>query len=154
MTKSTCFCYRICLVLIVTLVVSPLALALHEPKKGPSEWRGYKFKEQDIKKAKLLGANCVEIHTGKFCNLFNLNKSFSNEFIKIKKVVQYANIIGLEVHAGHGLTYQTAKMIKKIKKLRRMVLVIFSNLQMRIIRNYFLISLYLAFQGKARINCE
>ena len=35
-----------------------------------------------------------------------------------------------------------------------MVLVFFSNLQMRIIRNYFLISLYLAFQGKARINCE
>jgi hypothetical protein len=51
MTKSTCFCYRICLVLIVTLVVSPLALALHEPKKGPSEWRGYKFKEQDMKEA-------------------------------------------------------------------------------------------------------
>ena len=28
-------------------------------------------KIQDIKKANSLGANCVEIHTGKFCNLYN-----------------------------------------------------------------------------------
>ena len=74
----------------------------------------------DIRKAKKLGADCVELHTGKFCNLYNLNKKFFNEFIKIKKVAQYANIIGLEVHAGHGLTYQTAKMIKKIKSVKEL----------------------------------
>ena len=75
---------------------------------------------QNIKKAKKLGADCVELHTGKFCNLYNLNKKFFNEFIKIKKVAHYANIIGLEVHAGHGLTYQTAKMIKKIKSVKEL----------------------------------
>ena len=75
---------------------------------------------QDIRKAKKLGADCVELHTGKFCNLYNLNKKFFNEFIKIKKVAEYANIIGLEVHAGHGLTYQTAKMIKKIKSVKEL----------------------------------
>jgi len=75
---------------------------------------------QDIRKAKKLGADCVELHTGKFCNLYNLNKKFFNEFIKIEKVAQYANIIGLEVHAGHGLTYQTAKMIKKIKYIKEL----------------------------------
>jgi len=31
---------------------------------------------QDIRKAKKLGADCVELHTGKFCNLYNLNKKF------------------------------------------------------------------------------
>ena len=75
-------------------------------------------KIQDIKKAKLLGANCVELHTGKFCNLFNLNKNFSNEFTKIKKGSYFANKIGLEVHAGHGLTYQSAKRIAKIKNIK------------------------------------
>ena len=75
---------------------------------------------QDIRKAKKLCVDCVELHTGKFCNLYNLNKKFFNEFIKIKKVAQYANIIGLEVHAGHGLTYQTAKMIKKIKSVKEL----------------------------------
>ena len=75
---------------------------------------------QDVGKAKKLGADCIELHTGKFCNLYNLNKKFFNEFIKIKKAAQYANIIGLEVHAGHGLTYQTAKMIKKIKNIKEL----------------------------------
>ena len=75
---------------------------------------------RDIGKAKKLGADCIELHTGKFCNLYNLNKKFFNEFNKIKKAAQYANIIGLEVHAGHGLTYQTAKMIKKIKNIKEL----------------------------------
>jgi pyridoxine 5-phosphate synthase len=75
---------------------------------------------QDVGKAKKLGADCIELHTGKFCNLYNLNKKFFNEFIKIKKAAKYANIIGLEVHAGHGLTYQTAKMIKKIKNIKEL----------------------------------
>ncbi len=73
-----------------------------------------------IRKAKKLGADCVELHTGKLCNLYNLNKKFYNEFVKIKKVAQYANIIGLEVHAGHGLNYQTVKMIKKIKNVKEL----------------------------------
>ena len=67
-----------------------------------------------------MGADCVELHTGKFCNLYNLNKKFFNEFIKIKKAAEYANIINLEVHAGHGLTYQTAKMIKTIKNIKEL----------------------------------
>ncbi|MDP7541242.1 MAG: pyridoxine 5'-phosphate synthase [Candidatus Pelagibacter bacterium] len=75
---------------------------------------------RDIRKAKKLGADCVELHTGKFCNLYNLNKKFFNEFAKIKKVAQYANTIGLEVHAGHGLTYKTTKMIKKIKNIKEL----------------------------------
>ena len=75
-------------------------------------------KIQDIKKTKKLEADCIELHTGKFCNLFNLNKNFLKEFIKIKKSSNFANKIGLEVHAGHGLTYQSAKMIAKIKNIK------------------------------------
>ncbi len=75
---------------------------------------------RDIKKAKKLGAECVELHTGKFCNLYNLNKKYISEFIKIRKVAQRASIIGLEVHAGHGLNYQTAKIIKKINSIKEL----------------------------------
>ena len=65
-----------------------------------------------------MGADCIELHTGKFCNLFNLNKNFLKEFRKIKKSSNFANKIGLEVHAGHGLTYQSAKVIAKIKNIK------------------------------------
>ena len=75
---------------------------------------------RDINRTKELGANCIELHTGKFCNLLNLKKKFLKEFIKIKKSAHYANKIGLEVHAGHGLTYQTAKMIKKIRNIKEL----------------------------------
>ena len=72
----------------------------------------------DIKKAKLLNADCIEIHTGRFCNLVNQNKNFKNELNKIKKAVTLGNKIGLEVHAGHGLTYKSAKILSKTKGIR------------------------------------
>jgi len=68
----------------------------------------------DILKSKKLGANCVEIHTGKFCNLFNKKKKYKNELSKIKKTAFYATKYSLEVHAGHGLTYKSAHILSKV----------------------------------------
>ena len=69
---------------------------------------------KDIQKAKKLNVDCVEIHTGKLCNLINQSKNYKNELKKIKKIVQIGNLLGLEVHAGHGLTYTSAKILSKI----------------------------------------
>ena len=70
---------------------------------------------KDMLKAKKLNVDCVEIHTGKFCNLINQKKNYKNELKKIEKVVKIGNLLGLEVHAGHGLTYTSAKILSKIK---------------------------------------
>ena len=70
---------------------------------------------KDIKESKKLNADCVEIHTGKLCNLINKNKNYKNELMKIKKAVKLANNLGLEVHAGHGLTFRSAKILSKLK---------------------------------------
>ena len=75
---------------------------------------------KDIDVSKKIGTDCVEIHTGKFCNLFNLNKSFLNEFNRIKKCSYYAKKNRLEVHAGHGLTYLSAKKILKIRYIEEL----------------------------------
>jgi len=75
------------------------------------------FIEPNIKNIKLshkLGVNCVELHTGKFCNLFNKNKNTSNIYAKIQNSTSLAKKLGLEVHAGHGLTYKSAFKISKI----------------------------------------
>ena len=77
-------------------------------------------KIQDIKKSKTLGADCVELHTGRFCYLFNSNKNFLKEYNKIEKASIFANKIALEVHAGHGLTYKSAKVIAKIKNIKEL----------------------------------
>ena len=73
---------------------------------------------KDIKKSKYLGADCVEIHTGKICNLINQKKNHKKEYTKIKKAVLLGNKLGLEVHAGHGLTYKSAKILTKIKGIK------------------------------------
>jgi len=70
---------------------------------------------QDIIISKKLGADCVEIHTGKYCNAFNKNKNVRLEYLKIKRTSYYAKKLNLEVHAGHGLTYKSTSKISKIK---------------------------------------
>tara|TARA_Y100001958_G_C21177569_1_gene508054 strand:- start:107 stop:829 length:723 start_codon:yes stop_codon:yes gene_type:complete len=69
---------------------------------------------KDIKASKDLRADCVEIHTGKLCNLINKKKNFNRELRKIRKAVNYGNKLGLEIHAGHGLKFDSAKILSKI----------------------------------------
>ena len=73
---------------------------------------------KDLDKAKKLDADCVEIHTGKFCNLINKKKNYKKELKKIKNAVYIGNKLGLEIHAGHGLTYSSAKILSKIKDIK------------------------------------
>tara|TARA_X000001036_G_scaffold415938_1_gene432513 strand:- start:247 stop:972 length:726 start_codon:yes stop_codon:yes gene_type:complete len=70
---------------------------------------------KDLNQAKKLNADCVEIHTGKLCNYVNKKKNYKNELKKIKNIVRKGNDLGLEIHAGHGLTFTSAKILTKIK---------------------------------------
>ena len=69
----------------------------------------------DVNKSKKLNADCIEIHTGKLCNLINQKKNYKNKLIRIKKVVKLGNELDLDVHAGHGLTFKSAKILSKVK---------------------------------------
>ena len=71
-------------------------------------------KINDVKLSKKLGANCVELHTGKYCNKFNKKMNTSTSYNDLKKSAKYARNIGLDVHAGHGLTYKSAQKISYI----------------------------------------
>ena len=68
-----------------------------------------------IKNAKKLGADIVELHSGEFCNINNKNKD--KEFEKIKNCAIFCEEIGIECHAGHGLNYETARQIAKIPQI-------------------------------------
>ena len=72
---------------------------------------------KDIKIAKELNANCVEIHTGKISNLIKNNKNFKNEYMKIKECSKLGKKLGMEIHAGHGLDYKTTTVLTKIKEI-------------------------------------
>ena len=74
-------------------------------------------KVSDINKSLMLGVNCVELHTGKFCSLINKGKKSNSSFNNLKKVSLIASRLGLEVHAGHGLTFKSAKKLSKIRNI-------------------------------------
>ena len=72
---------------------------------------------KDIKIAKKLNADCIELHTGKISDLVKNKKNYIYEYRKIKKCCEFAKEIGIEVHAGHGLDYKTTAILSKIKEI-------------------------------------
>ena len=72
---------------------------------------------KDVILAKKLGAKCVELHTGKYCRLFLEKKSTKKAISSLYNASSHAKMIGLEVHAGHGLTYKTIRPILRIKTI-------------------------------------
>ena len=72
----------------------------------------------DIIKSKDIGADCIEIHTGRFANLIKSKKDFKSELLRIKRCSKLANNLGLEVHAGHGLDYRSTKILSKIDEIQ------------------------------------
>ena len=75
-------------------------------------------KIKDVIYSKKINTDCIEIHTGKISNLIKTKKNFQKELKKIKKAVIYANSLGLEVHAGHGMDYKTTKVLSKINIIK------------------------------------
>ena len=68
--------------------------------------------EQQIDAAKSIGADVIELHTGYFCDLYEKNDKNYIEVIKtLEEAAKYAFKIGLEVHAGHGLTTESVGYI-------------------------------------------
>ena len=62
--------------------------------------------------AKELGAPVVELHTGAYCE--ETGEDRDRELKRIIDAAAYAAQLGLECHAGHGLTYDTVKPIAEI----------------------------------------
>jgi len=71
----------------------------------------------DVKISKEINSKCIELHTGAISNQIKNNKNYFNELKKIKICSKYAKSLDLEVHAGHGMNYKTAKILSKIKEI-------------------------------------
>ncbi len=66
-----------------------------------------------IEAAAAIGAPVIEIHTGAWCDALAAGDAAAGEteFSRIVRGVGIARRAGLEVHAGHGLDYDTAEKI-------------------------------------------
>ena len=71
---------------------------------------------KQIRTAKKIGADCVEINTGKYSEA-KTEKESDVEFEKVKDAVKFAYKSKFIVHAGHGLTYKNVKRISDLKEI-------------------------------------
>lgn len=72
--------------------------------------------EAPIAMAAKLGAPVVELHTGTWCHAIadgHADKAEA-EFQRLARGAAYAASLGLEVHAGHGLDYDTARKLAAV----------------------------------------
>lgn len=75
--------------------------------------------EKEIRAAKDIGVDIIEIHTGQY-SLAASKSAIEREFKKIKKAAEYALSLGLTVNAGHGLNYRNTRRIAKIKGMNEL----------------------------------
>ncbi|HSZ74612.1 MAG TPA: pyridoxine 5'-phosphate synthase [Rhizomicrobium sp.] len=83
------------------------------------------FIEPDIRQidaAKSLGAPVVELHTGAYCEAAAHDDTQARDALldKIRKAAAYGASLGLEVHAGHGLGFDTVRPIAAIPEIREL----------------------------------
>ncbi len=68
-----------------------------------------------VEAAHAVGAQVVEFHTGRYCHLPAGERS--PEFERLRAAAARAAALGLEVHAGHGLDYDTAAEVLAIPEV-------------------------------------
>ena len=71
-----------------------------------------------IKLAKELGSDIIEIHAGEFCRKVHDRLDFQKELNTIKEAASFAESIGLETHVGHGVTFDSIVELSKINEVK------------------------------------
>lgn len=75
---------------------------------------------RQLEAARALGAPVVELHTGAYCEAFIEDMEGPRaryELVRIQDAAKLAAELGLECHAGHGLTYDSVKPVAAIASL-------------------------------------
>ena len=77
--------------------------------------------EVQLEKSADLDVDCLEIHCGSYCRAFDRSlNTCEDEFKKISNIAKLASQLGIEVHAGHGLNYETTKMLSSINEIEEL----------------------------------
>ena len=78
--------------------------------------------QRQLDAAKSLGAPVVELHTGAYCHAAAEGHVKERERLleAIREGARYGASLGLEIHAGHGLSYDTVGPVAAIPEIREL----------------------------------
>jgi len=71
--------------------------------------------KEQIKIAKEIGSDFIEIHTGPYAE-----NPCETEIKKVKDAIDYGKSIGLKINAGHGLNYTNTEAIAKLNGIEQL----------------------------------
>jgi len=75
--------------------------------------------KRQIRAARKIGVDIIEIHTGKY-SLALAENTIDREYKKIKEATELALSLGMVVNAGHGLNYRNVRRIARIKGINEL----------------------------------
>ena len=78
--------------------------------------------KRQIEAAHRIGAQVIELHTGAYCDAHHESRfdDRDRELEAMREMASFAHSLGLEVHAGHGLTYDTVQPIAAFPEVREL----------------------------------
>ena len=75
--------------------------------------------EQQIKAARDVGAQAIELHTGAYADATS-HAVRQNELLRLEEAAYFASELGLVVNAGHGLTIRNVAPVARILPIREL----------------------------------
>ena len=77
---------------------------------------------RQIEAANRIGAQVIELHTGAYCDAHAEGRLDERdaELERLREMAAFAHSLGLEVHAGHGLTYDTVGPVAAFPEVREL----------------------------------
>jgi pyridoxine 5-phosphate synthase len=75
--------------------------------------------KRQIEAAHRIGAAVIELHTGAYCDAVAEGRAqaVSDELARLTEMATFADDLGLEVHAGHGLTYDSVAHVAALPEV-------------------------------------
>jgi pyridoxine 5-phosphate synthase len=78
--------------------------------------------DRQIEASRELGADIVELHTGTYCEaaISSEDAAGVRELERLRMTATYADELGLETHAGHGLSFDTVGPVAALPQIREL----------------------------------
>ncbi|HET9985465.1 MAG TPA: pyridoxine 5'-phosphate synthase [Longimicrobiales bacterium] len=79
-----------------------------------------------IRAASVIGSDAVELHTGEYAEAWKLRGSpggkqaISRQLDRLRRAASLAASLGLDVHAGHGLTYENVTPVAAVPEIEEL----------------------------------
>ncbi|KEJ91003.1 pyridoxine 5'-phosphate synthase [Sulfitobacter donghicola] len=78
--------------------------------------------QRQVEASHRIGAQVVELHSGAYCDAFHEGRfdEAEAELVKLREMTAFGHDLGLEMHVGHGLTYETVSPVAAFPNVREL----------------------------------